>query len=66
VVLATWHVIDTPFINNIAAAAAAAAATMPCCCLLVQTQLTSYATTKAHYESKHPKEAVPPQEQLDK
>jgi hypothetical protein len=34
--------------------------------LLLQTQLTSYATTKAHYESKHPKEAVPPQEQFDK
>jgi hypothetical protein len=37
-----------------------------CCHLLLQTQLTSYATTKAHYESKHPKEAVPPQEQFDK
>jgi hypothetical protein len=36
------------------------------CYLLLQTQLTSYATTKAHYESKHPKEAVPQQEQFDK
>uniref|UniRef100_A0A383VWN9 C2H2-type domain-containing protein n=1 Tax=Tetradesmus obliquus TaxID=3088 RepID=A0A383VWN9_TETOB len=35
-------------------------------CPICRTPLTSYATTKAHYESKHPKETVPPQEQFDK
>lgn len=39
------------------------------CCTTIpfvdlQTPLTSYATMKAHYESKHPKESLPPPEQF--
>lgn len=32
----------------------------------LQTQLTSYATLKAHMEAKHPKDPIPPPEQFEK